>query len=463
MSSWLGRSARFAVLAAAVVVGLATPARADRAAALRHKAAGDAAVQSGAHRRAVKAYLNAITADSTYMPAYGALSTHYLRWRQYRDAAALLARAVRKAPRYANGWYNLAYALRKLNKLNKAVLAYRRYAALRPASADPYYGIGLALKELGDHAGAAESFERYVQLEKRGERQAWVRKARVLAKSERARVKPSAAMAKKAPASKPPAAKKAATPAAPAAGAAGGTAAGAAAGAASGGAAGKSDATIKAAAVEGKSSGPVSAERRKAIAAVRAGDRAASSGRYKHALSYYRAAIAADFSYPTAYDRAGRTLFRLGDFAEAVRIFRVSIRDIPEYHLGWYNLAYALRKSKRPREAIAAYRKFAGLRPHDPDPYFGMGLAYRSLGEKAAAIRAFNRYIALEKRSKQKQWVARAEMIVKHLGGTPATPGSAAAGAVAAAAAGASAAAATPAAPTPPPKKKLTPAERRKL
>jgi len=85
------------------------------------------------------------------------------------------------------------------------------------------------------------------------------------------------------------------------------------------------------------------------------GDRLVARRTLEAALAKYRAAIAADFSYLAAYDELARTLFALRRFDDAVRAFRIAIRDNPGYDLGWYNLAYALRRAGRHREAVAAY------------------------------------------------------------------------------------------------------------
>ena len=103
----------------------------------------------------------------------------------------------------------------------------------------------------------------------------------------------------------------------------------------------------------------------------------------------------------TSTSRSSSTTTRRAPFADATH------RD-PNYALGWYNLAHALRKGDRAREAADAYRQYIRLKPDDPDPYYGLGQTLKTLGDTSGAIIAFQKYIGMEKRPEEQKWVDKA-------------------------------------------------------
>jgi protein O-GlcNAc transferase len=64
-----------------------------------------------------------------------------------------------------------------------AIPAYRRYATLRPAEAEPYFGLGLCLRDSGDRPGAIAALRRFIELERRPGQDTWIETARSLAAS----------------------------------------------------------------------------------------------------------------------------------------------------------------------------------------------------------------------------------------------------------------------------------------
>lgn len=385
------------LIALCLLLAWPVTARADRASALGAKRRGDQLAKRGALAEATRAYRLAVKEDPTYVAAYDALATHYLRQRRYLESEKLLRSALWRLRRASRLWYNYAYTLRKLGKHSEAIRAYRAFAQLEPGSADPFYGMGLALRATGQHAEAARAFRRYAAMERSPARRSWVEKARVMAAKLEGKGGASA---------KPGAKAQAPAVAVP------GRVTQVKESGASGGAAPRKEA------VEEKATTP---ERVAAMKHKQRGDALVAQRRHTQAVYAYRRAISADYSYTAAYNELGHALFSLGRHADAVKVFRIAIRDNPEYKLGWYNLGYALRRAGRLREAVAAYHKFAKLRPKDPDPHYGLGLAYRAIGDKPTAIRSFSRYVTLEARATHKKWVARAKETIKALGGTPPT------------------------------------------
>ena len=379
-------------------------ALAQKPEAVALKRQGDNHLVQGAPDKAVAAYRKAIATDPDYMEGYEALSSHYLRTKQYSEAVTVLRQALGRSATYPEGWYNLAYALRKQGQLDAAIGAYRRFAQLRPRSADPHYGIGLAQQAKGEIKAAAQSFRRYAQLETNPSKKAWKEKALRLAQKleGEAGVTPPAAPAP-APAAPPPP-----KPAAPAASPKPAPAAPR-----------PIDTTLQPSASREDDSQPVTPQRERAMVFKAHGDKLTRQGRLSQAANSYRQAIREDYSYSAAYNELGTVLFGLKRYDDAIKTFRIAIRDNPDYHLGWYNLAYALRKAGRLLPAIAAYNKFIEAKPDDPDAYFGLALAHKTAGNKPEALKAFNRYIELERRQSQEQWVHKARVEVATLEGRP--------------------------------------------
>ena len=117
----------------------------------------------------------------------------------------------------------------------------------------------------------------------------------------------------------------------------------------------------------------------------------------------------------------GNTLLRQGRCSDAVPLLRTATQQNASNALAWYDLGYCYRKTGQNREAAQAYRQYASLRPGSPDPYYGLGVALRALGDVDGARSAFETYIALEKRPSEQRWVERARQELTALAPKPAT------------------------------------------
>jgi tetratricopeptide (TPR) repeat protein len=138
------------------------------------------------------------------------------------------------------------------------------------------------------------------------------------------------------------------------------------------------------------------------------GDSLARAGRLEHAAIAYRAAIANDPSLVVAYNELGNVYFAQGKYGEAVTQFEEAIKRKPDYHLARYNLAYALRKAGRLGEAAVAYRAFLKARPGDADGFFGLGETLKALEDPKGAVAAYRKYVTLETRPSEAEWVRKA-------------------------------------------------------
>jgi len=110
---------------------------------------------------------------------------------------------------------------------------------------------------------------------------------------------------------------------------------------------------------------------------------------------------------PTAQACLGRSYQHLvGDrFADAAAELETAVRFEPRFAYGWYLLASASRRAGDPDRAAFAYRRYAELRPTDPDPYFGLGLSLASVGDRAGARAALTRFLEADHRPSSASYI----------------------------------------------------------
>jgi tetratricopeptide (TPR) repeat protein len=300
------------------------------------------------------------------------------------EAAEKFEVVVAAEPAFAPGWYALAGARRRAGQCDRAIPAYRRYAALQPRETEPYYGLGLCLKAVDDRKAAIEALTRYVNEEKRPETQRFVEHARgVLA--ELAEEKPAGKSAAPSPAASPPPGPTAAAraPATPP--------------------------SLSPPPPETPSlTGSPDSGTNPAAAAYNEAQSLRDRGHIEEAIGKFRQAISADPSHMASRAALGELLIKVRRDDEAITVFRGAVEKNPSYALAWYELAFALRVRGRMQEAVEAYKRYIKLRPADPDPYFGLGRALQKLGRTQEAVHAYETYVGMEKRPSEDRWVKQA-------------------------------------------------------
>jgi tetratricopeptide (TPR) repeat protein len=102
---------------------------------------------------------------------------------------------------------------------------------------------------------------------------------------------------------------------------------------------------------------------------------------YRAALEAFQKAVALDQKYLKARYNMGVTYDRLGQIRYAEFIYRILIRDFPDFALAYDSLAVALSKSGRAREAVQYHERAISLAPRDPSFYFNYSVTYLMLGE----------------------------------------------------------------------------------
>jgi tetratricopeptide (TPR) repeat protein len=107
--------------------------------------------------------------------------------------------------------------------------------------------------------------------------------------------------------------------------------------------------------------------------------------RFPQAIEAFQQAVARDASLLKARSNMGVTYDRMGQPKYAEFVYRMLVRDHPEFAEGYDGLAVVLSKSGRAREAVQLYEKAISLSPGQPSYHYNYGLNYLLLGDPAKA------------------------------------------------------------------------------
>ena len=99
------------------------------------------------------------------------------------------------------------------------------------------------------------------------------------------------------------------------------------------------------------------------------------------ALQAFQKAVALEPKYLKARYNMGVTYDRLGQMKYAEFIYRIMIRDFPDFALAYDSLAVSLSKSGRAPEAVTFHERAINLAPGDPSFYFNYSLTCLMLGD----------------------------------------------------------------------------------
>jgi tetratricopeptide (TPR) repeat protein len=117
---------------------------------------------------------------------------------------------------------------------------------------------------------------------------------------------------------------------------------------------------------------------------------------YQRALEAFQKAVALDRTFLKARYNMGVTYDRLGQAKYAEFVYRILIRDFPDFALAYDSLAVALSKSGRAREAIAFHEKAISLVGKDPSFYYNFSITYLVLGDVRKAQQQQQRLRSLD-------------------------------------------------------------------
>jgi predicted Zn-dependent protease len=91
----------------------------------------------------------------------------------------------------------------------------------------------------------------------------------------------------------------------------------------------------------------------------------------------------------------GASYLELGRFEDAAQALGRVVAADPRERNGRLMLAEALAGAGKPKEAIEHFRAAAGLLPANPRVWYGLGMSYEAVGEKAGAEEAWKQLMAL--------------------------------------------------------------------
>ena len=102
---------------------------------------------------------------------------------------------------------------------------------------------------------------------------------------------------------------------------------------------------------------------------------------YPRALEAFQQAVGLDGGLLKARYNIGVTYDHLGQLKYSEFVYRILIRDHPDFPLAYDSLAVALSKSGRAREAIPFHQRAISLNPKDPSFYYNSAISYLMLGD----------------------------------------------------------------------------------
>jgi len=125
------------------------------------------------------------------------------------------------------------------------------------------------------------------------------------------------------------------------------------------------------------------------------------TGDFKHALEAYNKAIELDDDYALAYNNIGNiylAVYLKGQdriaYDMAVRNFKKAIELDPKIASAYNGLGGAYKKAGRMDDAIFLWEKSLELKPDFVFPLYNLGVAYLDKGDKAQALKYFEKYKA---------------------------------------------------------------------
>ena len=154
---------------------------------------------------------------------------------------------------------------------------------------------------------------------------------------------------------------------------------------------------------------------------VAEGDLLAAAGDDDGALRAYEKALARDPDRLAIYDRA--TPLWIGHerwTAATAWLEKATLRE-PRYAAGWYALGYVYRRTGRVAAAVLAYEAYLALRPGDAAGRFGLPVARELDDQPEAALADSRRYLAIETDPARDGYRAQARAAIERLTPEPAS------------------------------------------
>ncbi|MDR0965919.1 MAG: tetratricopeptide repeat protein [Myxococcales bacterium] len=126
------------------------------------------------------------------------------------------------------------------------------------------------------------------------------------------------------------------------------------------------------------------------------GDNLASSNQLDAALRAYDAAISQAPAFAEALNQRGVTLVRLNRLEEALTSFDQALQIDPSYTMALYNRGLACKRLGRHEEVLQTFTLYTNAVQDDAGGFFHLAESNYVLGNVAAALRAYERFVTLE-------------------------------------------------------------------
>jgi tetratricopeptide (TPR) repeat protein len=117
------------------------------------------------------------------------------------------------------------------------------------------------------------------------------------------------------------------------------------------------------------------------------GNALVDAGRVAEGIGHYQEALRINPGHVDSYVMIGRAYRLQGRFWEALAALTRARELSPTFATTQHELGMVLEQLGRFGEAVAAYEQAIRLDPDNPEPYFSLGLAYLSRGDREAALR----------------------------------------------------------------------------
>jgi tetratricopeptide (TPR) repeat protein len=117
---------------------------------------------------------------------------------------------------------------------------------------------------------------------------------------------------------------------------------------------------------------------------------------YSQAVTAFQRAVALDHSLLIAQFNVGLAYSEMGQLKYAEFIYKILIRDHPDYAPGYDGMAVTLAKSGRAGEAIPFHEKAISLGPDSPAFYYNLGISYLVMGNTEKALEQKEKLLQLD-------------------------------------------------------------------
>jgi protein O-GlcNAc transferase len=118
--------------------------------------------------------------------------------------------------------------------------------------------------------------------------------------------------------------------------------------------------------------------------------------KHSQAVVAFQRAIALDRNLLIAQFNMGLAYVQMDQLKYAEFVYKILIRDHPDYAPGYDGLAVTLSKSGRAGEAIPLHQKAISLGPDNPSFYYNLGISYLVLGNTEKALEQKEKLLQLE-------------------------------------------------------------------